>query len=114
METKISRMKKRDGTVVSFDQGKITAAIFKAAQSVGGKDRRVAQMLSDNVVKELETLGKTAPSVEEIQDAVEKVLIEHGHAATAKAYILYRAERAKIRKDARRQRLSSQILALFA
>ena len=88
METKISRMKKRDGTVVLFDQNKITTAIFKAAQSVGGKDRSAARTLSDNVIKELEGLGITTPSVEEIQDAVEKVLIEHGHAATAKAYIL--------------------------
>jgi len=99
METKISRMKKRDGTVVLFDQNKITAAIFKAAQSVGGKDRSVARMLSDNVIKELESSGITAPSVEEVQDAVEKVLIEHGHAATAKAYILYRQERSVIRKE---------------
>lgn len=99
METKISRMKKRDGTVVLFDQSKITTAIFKAAQSVGGKDRSAAKLLSDNVIKELESLGITTPSVEEIQDAVEKVLIEHGHAATAKAYILYRQERAAIRKE---------------
>ena len=99
METKISRMKKRDGTVVLFDQNKITTAIFKAAQSVGGKDRSAAKILSDNVIKELEGLGITTPSVEEIQDAVEKVLIEHGHAATAKAYILYRQERAAIRKE---------------
>jgi len=99
METKISRIRKRDGTVVGFDQGKITAAIFKAAQSVGGKDRRSAQLLSDNVVKELEKLNITAPSVEEIQDTVEKVLIENGHASTAKAYILYRQERAAVRKE---------------
>ena len=99
METKISRMKKRDGTVVLFDQNKITTAIFKAAQSVGGKDRSAARTLSDNVIKELEGLGITTPSVEEIQDAVEKVLIEHGHAATAKAYILYRQERAAVRKE---------------
>ncbi len=99
METKISRMKKRDGTVVLFDQNKITTAVFKAAQSVGGKDRSAAKILSDSVIKELESLGITTPSVEEIQDAVEKVLIEHGHAATAKAYILYRQERAAIRKE---------------
>src|SRR3989339_1607717 len=99
METKISRMKKRDGTVVLFDQNKITTAIFKAAQSVGGKDRSAARTLSDNIIKELEGLGITTPSVEEIQDAVEKVLIEHGHAATAKAYILYRQERAAVRKE---------------
>jgi len=98
METKISRIKKRDGSIVAFDQGKITSAIFKAAKSVGGKDKRIAQQLSDNVVKELEKLEST-PSVEQIQDIVEKVLIEEGHASTAKAYILYRQERAAIRKE---------------
>jgi len=98
METKISRIKKRDGTVVSFDQSKITNAIFKAAQSVGGKDRKIAVMLSDKVVEELEKQTLT-PSVEQIQDIVEKVLIENGHTATAKAYILYRQERAAIRKE---------------
>ena len=99
MQQEISRIKKRDGTIVGFDQSKITTAIFKAAQSVGGKDRMVAQALSDKVVKELEELHSTAPSVEEIQDIVEKVLIEEGHASTAKAYILYRQERAAIRKE---------------
>src|SRR3989338_4894336 len=98
METKIARVRKRDGTVVLFDQNKITNAIFKAAQSVGGKDRKAAQMLSDRVVKELEGMTIT-PSIEQIQDTVEKILIEEGHAATAKAYILYRQERAVIRKE---------------
>ncbi|MBI3035804.1 hypothetical protein HYY71_05775 [Candidatus Woesearchaeota archaeon] len=98
MESKISRIRKRDGTIVGFDQGKITAAIFKAAQSVGGKDRKHAQMLSDKVAKELENIGNV-PSVEQIQDIVEKALIEEGHAATAKAYILYRQQRAAIRKE---------------
>ena len=98
METKISRIKKRDGIIVSFDQGKITSAIFKAAKSVGGKDKRIAQQLSDRVVAELSRLEST-PSVEQIQDIVEKVLIEEGHASTAKAYILYRQERAAIRKE---------------
>src|SRR3989338_10474325 len=95
----VSKIKKRDGTIVGFDQGKITSAIFKAAQSVGGKDKKIAQALSDNVVQELEKLGKPVPSVEEIQDTVEKVLIEQGHASTAKAYILYRQERAAVRKE---------------
>ena len=69
MESKISRIKKRDGSVVSFDQAKITNVIWKAAQSVGGKDRKLAQQLSSIVVQRLELL-KTTPSVEEIQDTV--------------------------------------------
>ena len=99
MEQEISRIKKRDGTVVLFDQNKITHAIFKAAQAAGGKDRTIARMLSDKVVQEIKKLGTISPSVEEIQDTVEKVLIENGHAATAKAYILYRQERSAIRKE---------------
>src|SRR3989338_5023120 len=98
METKITRVKKRDETVVLFDQIKITNAIFKAAMSVGGKDRKIAQMLSDKVIQKLEALN-TTPSVEQIQDMVERVLIEEDHAATAKAYILYRQERTAIRKE---------------
>ena len=99
METTTQRIRKRDGMVVVFDQNKITNAVFKAAQSVGGKDRKIAQQLSDKVIEEIEKLGKTSPSVEEIQDIVEKVLIEQGHASTAKAYILYRQQRAEIRKE---------------
>src|SRR3989338_7258120 len=99
MQTNIQRIRKRDGTVVGFDQAKITSAIFKAAQSVGGKDRKIAQQLSDRVVEEIEKLGKEMPSVEEIQDIVEKVLIEEGHASTAKAYILYRQQRSELRKE---------------
>ncbi len=96
---KISNIQKRDGRIVDFDQSKITEAIFKAAKAVGGKDKKLAKKLSDNVVEELEKLDKEVPSVEEIQDVVEKILIEDGHAATAKAYILYRQERAAIRKE---------------
>src|SRR3989339_687794 len=99
METTTQRIRKRDGTVVVFDQNKITNAVFKAAQSVGGKDRKIAQQLSDKVIEEIEKLGKTSPSVEEIQDIVEKVLIEQGHASTAKAYILYRQQRAELRRE---------------
>ena len=99
MQQKISKIQKRDGRVADFDQSKITEAIFKAAKAVGGKDRKLAKKLSDKVVEDIEKLGKEMPTVEEIQDVVEKILIEDGHAATAKAYILYRQERAAIRKE---------------
>ena len=99
MTTKISKIKKRDGRIADFDQSKITEAIFKAAKAVGGKDRKLTRQLSDKVVADMEKLGKEMPSVEEIQDIVEKVLIEEGHAATAKAYILYRQQRAELRKE---------------
>ncbi len=95
----IEKIVKRDGSMVAFDQERITNAIWKAAVSVGGKDRRRAEWLSDRVVESLvETYGRgCTPSVEEIQDIVEETLILHGHARTAKAYILYRHERARLR-----------------
>lgn len=98
MQHKISKIRKRDGRIADFDQSKITSAIFKAAKSVGGKDKKTAQLLSNKVAEGLEKLSAT-PSVEQIQDTIEKILIEEGHAATAKAYILYRQERAAIRKE---------------
>ena len=94
----IKRIKKRDGKIVSFDKSKITEAIWKAAQAVGGKERLVAEKLSDEVVKQVEERFKgRIPSVEDIQDIVEKVLIENGHSITAKAYILYRRQHEEIR-----------------
>ena len=93
-------VKKRDGQVLKFERDKIVNAIFKAAQSVGGSDRDIAERLADEVILHLfAARGPNFPSVEEIQDAIEKVLIERGHAKTAKAFILYRHERAKRRGD---------------
>ncbi|TAL58004.1 MAG: ribonucleoside-triphosphate reductase [Nanoarchaeota archaeon] len=99
---KIKEIKKRDGRIVAFDKEKITNAIFKAAEAVGGEDRKLAELLSNSVVRKLEEEydGKM-PSIEAIQDIVEKVLIEEGHAKTAKAYILYRNERNKVREKVR-------------
>ena len=94
------KITKRDGRVVDFNKEKITNAIFKAAEAVGGKDRKTAEDSSDLVVKELEEKFEgAAPTVEQVQDAVEKILIEQGHAKTAKAYILYRKERAEERRS---------------
>ncbi|HLG24883.1 MAG TPA: adenosylcobalamin-dependent ribonucleoside-diphosphate reductase [Candidatus Nanoarchaeia archaeon] len=95
----MSKVKKRDGTIVSFDVDKIADAIFKAAKSIGGYDKSVARHLSEKVITQLELNDNAVPTVEEIQDTVEKVLIEEGHAATAKAYILYRQQRAELRKE---------------
>ncbi len=91
---------KRDGRVVPFKTEKITEAIFKAAQAVGGEDRRLAEKLTGEVVNILEgkEIKGLIPTVEEVQDAVEKILIENGHARTAKAYILYRDKRTRIRE----------------
>jgi len=93
-------VRKRDGKLEPFDQNRITNAIWKAAKAVGGKDKELAKRLSDEVVRELEKrFGEDGvPTVEEIQDMVEKVLIENGHARTAKAYILYRKQHQDIRE----------------
>ncbi|RJX28783.1 MAG: ribonucleoside triphosphate reductase [Dethiobacter sp.] len=89
---------KRDGRVVTFDQERIINAIFKAAKAVGGADRRAAGKLSQEVVNIInENFRDSLPSVEEVQDIVEKVLIENGHARTAKAYILYRKQHQELR-----------------
>ncbi len=96
---RIAKIVKRDGRVADFDTEKITSAIMKAARSVGGSDRKEAERLTALVVKQAAKSDKV-PTVEEVQDAVEKVLIEEGHARTAKAYILYRAKRAELRQAA--------------
>jgi len=94
-------IKKRDGREMPFDETKITDAIFKAARAVGGEDQQTALELTTEVLKMLkESYNGSVFGVEEVQDIVEKVLIEAGHARTAKAYILYRDRRTRIR-DAR-------------
>ena len=99
MISRISEIKKRDGSVVEFDRSKIANAIFKAARSVGGQDREEADNLADKVIGELEKETEGIPTVEQLQDLVEKVLIEAGHAKTAKAYIVYRQKRAEAREE---------------
>ncbi len=92
----IEKIVKRDGTVVPFNRDKITFAVFQAAVSVGGRNREIAEKVTDNVILLMEQREsrKGYPTVEEVQDLVEKVLIERGHARTAKAYIVYRYEHA--------------------
>jgi uridine kinase len=92
---------KRNGATVPFTQERVTNAIFRAAVSVGGRDRSTAETLSGQVTSLLEKQYKRGqyPGVEEIQDMVEKVLIENGHAKVAKAYILYREERNRRRHN---------------
>lgn len=92
-------IRKRDGRVVAFDESKIAEAIFKAVRAVGGSDYETAKRLAKEVHAILDQKFKHRyPNVEEIQDLVEKVLIENGHAKTAKAYILYRQSHAEIRE----------------
>ena len=96
--TTIKKIVKRDGRMVEYDVDKIAEAIFKAAQVLGGRDKDMAKYLAKQTELYLsEILHTSTPSVEQIQDAVEKILIENGHARTAKEYILYRAERTRAR-----------------
>lgn len=96
---KISQIGKRDGRIVDFDKEKITKAIWAAAQAVGGRDGKLAERLSNRVLSLLEEkFPEETPSVEDVQDLVEKVLIEEGHARTAKAYILYRKQHESLRR----------------
>jgi uridine kinase len=92
---------KRSGVKVPFTPQRITNAIYRAAVAVGGRDRETSEKLANQVISYLEkTLPEGyIPHVEEVQDAVEKILIENAHAKVAKAYILYRDERARLRSQ---------------
>lgn len=94
-----TKIKKRDGREVLFDESKITEAIFKAAKSVGGADKQLAMELTLDVLRYLkQKYNGGVFTVEDVQDTVEKILIDKGHAKTAKAYILYRNQRTRIRE----------------
>jgi uridine kinase len=86
---------KRDGRIVPFDREKITSAVFRAAVACGGRDKEESERVTEDVLAMLSAHHDPGshPTVEEIQDLVEKALIERGHARTAKAYIVYRYER---------------------
>ena len=95
----ITEIIKRDGRRAPFEIEKISEAIFKAAQASGGRDYEMAQHLAQQVVELLDTENTiVVPTVEQIQDTVEKVLVKNGHARTAKKYILYRNERTRARE----------------
>ncbi|NLB45394.1 MAG: ribonucleoside triphosphate reductase [Clostridiaceae bacterium] len=95
----ITQIRKRDGRIVPFHREKITWAIFKAANAVGGDDWSIAERLTDQVIGMANArFPDDGADVESIQDIVEKVLIENGHAKTAKAYILYREKRRSARE----------------
>jgi len=96
----LSQIRKRDGKIVLFNKEKITNVIFRAASSVGGRDKELAKKLSNQIVEILESKydDNNIPNVEHVQDVVEKVLIEEGHAKTSKSYILYREKRRQLRE----------------
>jgi ribonucleoside-diphosphate reductase alpha chain len=94
----MEKIKKRDGRIVEFDKSKIANAVFKAFIATKSKDGKRAEEIAAQVVKLIEERIPGIPGVEDVQDAVEEVLIKNGYATVAKAYILYREKRAQIRK----------------
>jgi len=95
----IKSIRKRDGKIVQFDSEKIAAAIAKAFRAVGDDPGTTPAKLSCKVVDAAEQqFQKSVPGVEDIQDIVERTLIEEGYAEAAKAYILYRQRRADVGK----------------
>jgi ribonucleoside-diphosphate reductase alpha chain len=101
----IMNIKKRDGRVVNFTHSKISNAIYKALVVTGKADYPLAERLANRVIEKMVqsgygSTGKVAiASVEDVQDMVESILIEEGLSETAKAYILYRHERRKVRDE---------------
>ncbi len=95
-------IRKRDGRVVPFDTDKITNAIYRAVEAVGGSDRNTAESVTASITGILDILFKDGriPTVENVQDLVEKMLIERGHARVAKAYIIYREQHRNLRDAA--------------
>lgn len=95
----VTKIRKRDGSVVLFQADKIEEAIWKAAKAVGGHDKEKPRVLTEIVASNLDKIyGEYGiPDVEDVQDLVEKVLIEEGHAKVAKAFILYRQSHTELR-----------------
>jgi ribonucleoside-triphosphate reductase (formate) len=95
----INKVRKRDGNVVLYDRDKIIEAIWKAVKAVGGDNRERVIELVNLFEKTLNERypERGIPDVEEIQNLIEKILIEEGHAKVAKAYILYRRSHEELR-----------------
>jgi anaerobic ribonucleoside-triphosphate reductase len=112
-------IKKRKDQLVEFDKKKITEAIFAAMQAVGEENKVIAEKATDQVIIKLEKRFKDkVPQVEEVQDVVEEVLIREGMVKVAKAYILYRDKRSrirgslKVRKKVEKKTMKAQLIFL--
>lgn len=96
----IKKIRKRDGRVISFDSKKIKTAIVKALKATGKEDPKIPIELTQKVLSRLKSkFAKRIPTVENVQDTVEKILIESGYTDTAKDYILYRQKRTELRES---------------
>lgn len=98
---KITKIIKRDGRIVNFEQDKISQAIYKALLATNQGNKKEAAKLSDKVVEIISQKfkGKKLPRVEEIQDMVEMTLMKEDYLESAKSYILYRKEHQRIREE---------------
>ena len=96
----ITKIRKRNGDFADFDREKITDAIFKSLEAIGSNDMALAKKFSDEVAEALNKKFhfRSVPAVEEVQDIVEEVLISNREIKTAKAYILYRDQQARVRE----------------
>jgi ribonucleoside-diphosphate reductase alpha chain len=96
----VTKIKKRNGNVVPFDQEKIYHAISKAAEAIGSYDREKTRPVVAKIMNYVEHQfsEKKIPTIEDMQDIVERVLIEEGHVKTVKAFIIYREEQNKLRQ----------------
>ena len=88
---------KRDGRITNFKKEKITTAIHKAVLATNTNDEKLVEKLTDEVVALIEKRIQGIPTVEDVQNVVEEVLVRHGLYEVAKAYILYRERRSEIR-----------------
>ena len=104
LKVRITQIRKRDGRIVPFDVEKIANAIYKAIVATGGRDQTIVDSLSARVVEILDEKygADTIPAVEDVQDVVERALVENGQAKVAKAYIIYRQKRAEVRREKQR------------
>ncbi len=95
----INQIKKRNGDIADFDQSKITLAVYKAMKAVGRDDEKLAEELSEKVIRMINTKfhPRSIPAIEEVQDAVEEVLIKENFVKAAKAYIIYREQHSRLR-----------------
>jgi len=99
MKQQIIRIRRRNGRLAKFDQERITTAIYQAVTAVSEEDGKLSQKLSNQVVKILNRRFKgRVPTVEDVQDVVEEVLIRADLTEIAKAYIIYREQRRKLRE----------------
>ena len=94
----IKQIKKRDGITIDFDQTRIANAIFKASQSIGEPNLEFANELAEKVMEYLELMEIEVPNLEQVQDVIEKVLIEEGDVNLVKEYIIYRYRRSLVRE----------------